>query len=713
MVVALTGGAWRRRFGTALRSWASGLVEAERERWPLWFPVAFGLGIALYFLAEEEPGWAGGLAPLLALTLAWWFLRDRMVVSYLLLLFLAGAAGFAAAQLRTSVVAAPLLTERFGPTEISGTLLGLERRATDNRLLLRPFAIEGLTAEQLPRKLRLRSAGEKALALAPGDRVRLRAVLLPPPPPVVPGGFDFGRRAFYLQIGATGFVLGEVAVEAEGAEGGWLLFWSRLRDELGARVRASLPPDQAGVAEALLTGERSGIEPAVQEDYRRSGLAHLLAISGLHVGLIAGIFFFSLRALLALSPRLALHWPIKKVAALATALLLPLYLPMVGASVPTQRACFMALVVLAAVLLDRRAISLRLVAFAAFVVLAWTPETLLTASFQLSFAAVTALVAAYEAWQARRSDWERQAAWSQRLALYLLGVLASTLIATLATAPFAAYHFQRLALYGLAANLLAVPLTAFWIMPLCLLSYLLMPLGLETLAFVPLGWSLTLLNGIAAEVAALPGATLEVPAMPLWGLAALASGGLWLCLWRSRWRLAGLLLLLLGALSPLFSRPPDILVTGDLRLVGLSAPDEALWLSSRRSGRFPAEVWLRRRAQEEPLYWSPDSASQPPWLTCDTLGCRYRHGGIETALALKAEALVEDCSGVDLLIAFVPVPRGCLPRSPVVDRFDFWRNGTHAVWLSRGQAEVSSVGAERGRRPWNPPRRSGRNVVLP
>ncbi len=712
MVVGYLESRRRLGLGRALNAWAAGLVEAERERWLLWLPVAFGLGISLFFLMDSDPAWWFALPLLGVVVLALFLLRAQLAISYSLVLLLAFGLGFGAAQLRTALVAAPLLTERVGPTEVRGTLLQLERRKADTRLLIKPSSIAGLERTQLPAKVRLHVAGRKELALRPGDRVTLRATLLPPPPPVIPGGYDFGRQAFYRQIGASGFVLGPVSLMGDRQESGWMLFWSQLRDSLGQRVRTLLPPEEAGVAEALLTGQRAGIDPQVQENYRRSGLAHLLAISGLHVGLIAGIFFFSLRALLALWPPLALRWPIKKVVALITALLLPFYLPMVGASVPTQRACLMALVVLAAVLLDRRAISLRLVAFAALVVLAWTPETLLSASFQLSFAAVTALVAVYEAWTRRRPDWEGRKGLDQRLTLYLIGVLASSLIATLATAPFAAYHFQRLALYGLGANLLAVPLTAFWIMPWCLIGYLLMPLGLEDLAFVPLGWGLSTLNWIAAEVAALPGATLEVRAMPLWGLVALASGGLWLCLWRSHWRLAGLFFLVLGAVSPVFQRAPDILVTGDMRLIGLAGPQEQLWLSSKRVGRFPAEVWLRRRAQGEAQTWS-QSAGEGRWLACDSLGCRYRHDGLEIALALKPEALREDCSAVALLIAFSPAPRACLPDGIVLDRFDFWRWGTHAVYLSSDGIDVTSVGQARGQRPWNPPRQSGRAVYLP
>ncbi|GAB5468991.1 MAG: ComEC/Rec2 family competence protein [Rhodospirillales bacterium] len=691
-------------------AWFERLIEVERDRWLLWLPVAFGGGIALYFLMSREPPWWLALPPLALATLGLLLSRKTLPLVYGFALLAMLAAGFAAAQLRTATVAAPLLVERIGPTTVTGRLILAERRLGDTRLLIAPTAIEGLTAQELPKRARLRLAGKAYVAVAPGDLVRLRATLLPPPPPAVPDGYDFGRDAFYRAIGATGFAFGSPEILAASEVGGWRLFWEGLRDSLGQRIRAVLPPDEAGVAEALLTGQRAGIAPAMQEAYRASGLAHLLAISGLHVGLIAGLFFLGLRALLALSPWLALHWPIKKIAALVTALLLPFYLPMVGASVPTQRACLMALVVLIAVLLDRRAISLRLVACAALVVLAWSPEVLLGASFQLSFAAVTALVAVYETWRARRRGWEADEGLPRRLLFYLLGVLTTSLIAGLATAPFAAYHFHRLALYGLFANLMAVPLTAFWIMPWCLLVYLLLPFGLEGLAFQPLSWGLALLNAVAQETAALPGALIAVPAMPLWGLACFALGGLWLCLWRSAWRFFGLALLLAGALSPTLLRPPDILITGDGRLIALADPEGRLTLSSARVARFPAEVWLRRRAQASAETWD---RLEGPWLRCDTLGCRYRHDGGLAALALTSEALREDCQGVDLLIAKSPVPRGCLPGGPTIDRFDLWRDGTHAAWLSAEAVRIRSVAEARGARPWSPPKQSKRRVVLP
>jgi competence protein ComEC len=282
-----------------------------------------------------------------------------------LLGLLAAALGFAAAQGRSATVAAPLLTERFGPAEIVGRIEELERLGGAARLTLAPLAIEELSDEQLPALVRLRVAKPPEMAL-PGAVVRLTGVLLPPPGPAMPGGYDFAREAFFRGLGAVGFAFGAVTVEEDAAAAsGWSLFWSRLRSKIGLALRQELEGDVAAVAEALLTGERAAISEPLLEAYRDSGLAHLLSISGLHISLVAGLFFFSLRAAMAAVPVLALNFPIKKWAAAVALAVLPFYAFLVGASVPTLRASLMLMLVLLAVLLDRRAISLRLVAWAA------------------------------------------------------------------------------------------------------------------------------------------------------------------------------------------------------------------------------------------------------------------------------------------------------------------------------------------------------------
>jgi len=694
------------------RDWLAAALAAERERWALWLPVAFGAGIGLYFALPSEPPAAAGFGGAAALFAALLAARRRALARLLLLALLAAAVGFALAGLRTRLVAAPLLLERLGPVELSGVIERMEPDGRTTRITLAPLAIEGLATETLPRRVRVRVPGVVPEEARPGAVLRLRATLLPPPGPSLPGGYDFGREAWFRGLGAVGyaFQMGRVEAAAPAAVG-WDLWWSGLRRDWSQRLRALLPGDAGAVADALVTGERGGLSTALEQAYRDSGLAHLLSISGLHVGLLAGLIFLGLRAALALVPPLALRWPIKKWAAAAAFVALPPYLWLVGASIPTQRACLMVMIVLLAVLLDRRALSLRLVAWAAVLVLALAPEALLTPSFQMSFAAVTALIAAYDVISRRRAGREA-AAWPWRLLLYLGGVLLSSLIASTATAPFAAFHFDRLSLFGLVANLAAVPITAFWIMPLALLAYVLFPLGWEAAALVPLGWGVEAVNWVALRVGQWPGAALLVPAIPLWGLLLVTFGGLWLCLWSRPWRLAGIALLLAGALSPLAVRAPDLLVSGDAKVVGLADPEGQLWLSSTRAGRFSSDEWLERRGQAAAASWWADETGVAGWLSCDALGCVYRRGGRQVALALTGEALLEDCWGSDLVLSLVPVRRACPKGTAVLDRFDLWREGAHALWVEADGIRSESVAQWRGDRPWSP-RRSGEAVALP
>ncbi|WP_037256294.1 ComEC/Rec2 family competence protein [Rhodovibrio salinarum] len=682
---------------------------AERERWALWLPVAFGSGIAVYFtLQREPPGWIGllavGFAALFALQA-----RGRTWVMLGALALGAVGAGFGAAQLRTYLVAAPVLQEEHGPARIHATVLEVEPRATGHRLRLGEVAVARLDANLTPAVVRVTvSAG--APDILPGDRVRLLAVLSPPPEPAAPGAYDFARRAYFEQLGAVGFALGGVERLARAPGAGpsaWDLWWAQRRQTIARRVRAAVPGRAGTVAAALMTGERSAIPEDVLQTMRDSGLAHLLAISGLHVGLIAGLVFFAVRAAIALVPAVAVRVQAKKWAALAAALAGFCYLWLVGATIPTQRAFLMLALVLLAVALDRSALTMRLVAWAAFVVLLLHPESLVSASFQMSFAAATALVAAYEGLRSHTFGRTSQRSIPMRLVLYAGSVALTSVIAILATGPFAVFHFNRLALYGLAANLVAVPLTAFWIMPAALVAFALMPLGLDGFGLTVMGWGIAGMLAVAETVADWPGAVAVLPSPSRAGLALIIAGGVWLCLWQRRWRLWGLAAVAVGCLSVPWGPRPDVLVTGDARLIGVRAASGELWVSTQRRERFSRDVWMRRLGTQRVQTWPPWGQAESADLTCDPLACLFRKNSLTAALVRDGRALAEDCRMADVLVAVVPVARiKCARPSILVDRFDLWRAGTHAIYLARDGPRVDTVRAHRGTRPWV--RRRGR-----
>jgi len=710
------------RFRAGLGALGSALSE-ERERWALWIPVGLGLGIGLYFSLPVEPtGWIGAAASIAALAVAL-AMRARLAPLLAALAALTVALGFTAAQLRTASVAAPALHKRIGPAAVSGRIVAIERLKTGRRLVLDGLTISRLTSDQTPERIRVVDR-KGTPALRPGNRVRLRAVLLPPPRPIAPGAFDFARRDYFRRIGATGYVVAPPERQARdtAGQGGFTLGLARLRQTIARRITASLGGAAGGIAAALLTGGRGGIPKETLGALRDSGLAHLLAISGLHLSLVAVILFFGIRAGLALIEPMALRRPIKKFAAVAALVGAFGYLLLTGATVPTQRAFIMLAIVLLGVLVDRVAISMRLVAWAAVVVLLMAPESLLSVSFQMSFAAVVALVAVYEALRTHAPGWRSDPRWWRQIVLYVGAVALTTFVAGAATGPFAVFHFNKLALFGVAANLVAVPITAFWVMPLGLAALFLMPFGLEQLALVPMGWGLDVVISAAETVAAWPGAVTLLPAMPDWGLLAIALGGLWLALWRGGWRFGGAAVLAGGLASGLFAPSPDVLVSEAGRLLAVKAPDGALVLSSRRFARFQGGAWLRQAGQPTTRDWPTDPArskaslkrarnqtvngaaiaatGRARWLACDGLGCIYRAKGQVVALAHDERALGEDCRLATVFVSLQPLAGRCPLARQKIDRFDLWRAGTHAIYLAPDAIHVKTVRGSQGERPW-------------
>ncbi len=552
-----------------------------------------------------------------------------------------------------------------------------------------------------PRLVRLTLRFKQQPILGIGDRVRLRAVLMAPAGPAAPGAYDFARAAWFKEIGAVGYGVSRPQVIRAAEQNGFATLGARIgvwRHDLARHLRSQLPGEVGAVAAALMTGDRGAIPERNLQDMRDAGLAHLLAISGLHVGLIAGWLFFALRFLLALVPALALRAPIKKWAA-ATALIRAFaYMLLTGGTVPTQRAFLMLALVMLAVMLDRVAISFRLLAWAAVAVLLWAPESLLSVSFQMSFAAVVGLTAIYEGLGPVMVRWRAEGARAKRLWLYLGAVLLTTLVASVATSPYALFHFNRVAMYGLAANLLAVPLTALWVMPWALAAFVLLPFGWEQLALVPMGYGIQAILAVAHTVAAWPGAVTLVPAFSVFALTAMTLGGLWLCLWRGRWRYGGVLAMAFGMALAAMADPPDILIDGRGKAMAGRLPDgRVLVAAPYRRKNIVLSTWLRRWGAEGPV-------KDERIMRCDRLGCALSHEGSSVGFARDARALEDDCRIADLVLSAVPVRFNCPSAQIVIDRFDLWRRGAIALRWRDGVISVEGANDSRDDRPWSRPR---------
>lgn len=689
---------------------AADLLASERDRWMLWLPVLVGSGVGLYFALDHEPPcWLGGVTLAMVAVLAMVACRSgqrRPLLPVVALAALAVAAGFAVAQAQALLLATPMLAEPVGPVMLEGEVAAAESFPDGQRLTLAQVDVVGGVDAPMPERLRLRLRGSQPL-VRPGDRVRLRAMLMPPPAPAVPGGYDFQRQAFFDGLGAVGYSVGKATLlapeNAGGGEagGGIGLAFARVRFAVGQQVREHLQGATAAVALALLTGEQQAIPDATMQAIRDSGLAHLLSISGLHIGLVAAMVFIVVRSALALLPAVALRLPIKKLAAIVSVLAAGGYTLLADAPVPSQRSFLMVAIVLLAVLVDRQGISIRLVAFSALVILLTQPASMLGPSFQMSFAAVVALIAAYEVIEERRRPSSRPRRPMRQLLLYVGGVVLSTLVASVATTPFAIYHFSRFQVWGIAANMLAVPVTGFWIMPWAVVAMLLMPFGWEGLGLRPMGWGVDVVIEIARHIAAWPAAVVLLPPLPAVDLVLTTLGGAWLCLWRRRWRLLGLLAIAAGAAGLLPVRAPDVLVAADGRLLAVRGEAGELVFSARNTARSTREAWLRRSAAPAAASsWPVRGIAAGGRLRCDPLGCIYRANGRTIAFARTVEALLDDCRLADVVISMTPIRGRCPSAELRIDRRDLARDGAHALWLGEAGVSVESTRGRRGERPW-------------
>ncbi|GLK80917.1 ComEC/Rec2 family competence protein [Methylopila turkensis] len=694
----------------AARGWfaAHFAEEIELGRPALWFPVAFGVGVIVYFAAAEEPQlWAAGLlagAAVMGVVAA----RRRFIALGVALGLAAGAFGFLAAKIAAVRAEAPQLA-RAQRAEVVGRVVLIEPRDRGmRRVTVAVERLGDLKASGTPRRMRVTIGREPSLDA--GDRLALTAFWRAPQGPVRPGGYDFARVAFFQGVGATGSQPKDVRRLAPAAEETAPERVSAAVERLRARltervVQAIGGGPEAAVAAALVTGVRGPIPQDVDDDLRAAGLSHILSISGLHMALVAGVLFWLVRAALALSQTAALGWPVKQIAAVAALGGAAFYLALSGAEVATQRAFLMAAVVFAAILIGRPALTLRNLALAALAVTALTPDALLGPSFQMSFAAVAALIATFEAWPRRRERPEpttRLGAAIRWLGTAAAVALVTTLVAGLATAPFAAYHFHRVTPYALAGNALATPLISLIVMPSVVGGLLFAPLGLDGPWWRLMGLGLEGVLAIARAVASWPGAERATGAFGEASLVLFALGICWLCLWRTALRFLAVAPILAALALAAWPTRPDVVIDPAGRSIAVRGPDGKLALVGAGRSGFAAKVWVAADG-EEPPGTSSGARRAVGAGRCDAYGCvAPLGGGGVAALVWDPRAFEEDCRRATLVVTRLEAPPACFDRAAVVDRRALAATG--ALELKRdGLRFVGTAARTPGSdRPWSP-----------
>ncbi|HTU12747.1 MAG TPA: ComEC/Rec2 family competence protein [Allosphingosinicella sp.] len=677
--------------------------EAERAQLPLWLPVGLLSGIAAWFFLPDWPAWTAFLLLSGGAVLALLALAPGTRWGRALALFgLAAALGCALIWWRAEQAAAPRI-EREQLMQVTAIVETVQSLAAEEavRLVVRPVG------EGLPLRLRVNVDQAKVPAgLVPGATVTLRAWIMPPAPMAVPGGYDFSRTAWFQQIGGTGRAL-DIAVTAAPAGQSLAARIAGWRQSLSAHVREKLGHGgEAGIAAALATGDQFGIPEADAEAMRRSGLAHLLSVSGLHLTAVVGAVMLLVLKLLALSPALALRCRLILIAAAAGALAGVAYTLLTGAEVPTVRSCIAALLILLGIALGREALTLRLVAVGALVVLLLWPESLPGASFQMSFAAIVAIIALHENPRIQAFVSRRDEFFPLRLGRFLFALVLTGLAVELALMPIALFHFHKAGLYGALANVVAIPLTTFIIMPLEALALLFDLIGLGAPFWWLTGQALSFLLWLAHATAAAPGAVALLPAMPAAAFALMAAGGLWICLWRSTWRRLGMIPVAAGALWALLTPAPDIIVTGDGRHLALRNEDGSFAILRARAGDYVRDTLAEAGGTEAELL---DIESLPNAACSDALcaatierdGRRWRLLATRSRHLVAWPDMIRACAEADIVVADRDLPRGCAPRWLRADRTFLRRTGGLSIRLGDPPA-IATVAERVGRHPWAP-----------
>lgn len=651
----------------------------------IWWPLAMGLGIAGFFLLPNDPPLIlGPILAALAFAVFRFVKHEWRIAPFMLLLF---AVGFSLIQFRTWSMEEQRWTGGDRSVSFTATVEDVTPVAKGVRLLLRDVAIEKPAISL--KKIRVTCKSCTADSAAIGSRVAGRGQLSSPEGPAREGGFDFRRVAFYRGIAATGFLYGAPDI-VEGAKPDPNDFFRQARHRLANIVETHIAnEDTRALGTALLTGVQTSLPDKLREAYQVSGLAHIYSISGLHLGFVAGFLFFLFRGAFALTP-LALRWPVKKIAAGMALVAIVAFTLFTGDSVPTWRSLIMASVVLIAVMTDRFAFTLRVVALAAIAILIVMPEMILDISFQLSFAAVAALVAWME-WMERPSSHIPRS----RLYRILRDVIVTTLLASIATLPFILHSFGRLPAYSIVSNAIGIPFTGFVIMPLVLLTLILFMFGLAPLGLILLAPFLDLLNGWAYEVASWPYAGLRVPVIPGWVVVICALSLYAACAHPRRWT-AGVLLasyLILGffAFKP---APKPVLYASQDGLVAFKEGD-TLWVSSTTKDKFDRAQWAADWGIEDKTPVKlPMEGAVGAIGHCNRDACSVTLNEKRVHILRSAVAAPEACADKDAFVIAPDVRIGNCAAAKA-DRNDLFFNGAYAL----KEEKLKPVGGK-ARRVW-------------
>lgn len=663
------------------------------------------IGICLYFNLPIEGNakiCAMSLVILLGasiLTRSYQKLNNVFLVTLIILL------GYSLALYRTHTSATPLLSKSFKPYQVV-MMVEENQPLQKNRIRYtgKVISLSKLDRQKTPKRIRIRTT-DQGPRFQYGDLICMKAMLARPKGPIRAGGYDFGLALWFKKIGGTGFNISPLKLCPY--QNNHIKHHSSLdqiianiRSFIGSKIDNGLNEPERAMARALILGDRGRVNKEDLEAMRKAGLGHLLAISGLHMAVFGGTLFILLRALMALFPIFSQNHPIKKYAAFGALIGSFAYFLISGQSIPTQRAVLMISVLFTAIMIERTALTLRNVAVAALIILILRPESLMSAGFQMSFAAVTALIISYnflreyEPFQNLNNG--QRASWLKPF-YYLGGIWFTSIIAAIATAPFAIYHFHNISYMGPIGNMLAIPIFSLLLMPSALISLILMPFGLETIAFIPLKYSISLLLSTAHWTASFDPAVITTGAINFSSVLIMMVGLILIFFTNKPLNYLGIVLLSLAPISAAQYKKPDLYIGASAEIIALRGDDQKLYAPTGRKGTFILNNWLKADADTRSLNFVRNNK----YLLCDDTACSGKTAGLRVTLIKSIAALEDACETADILIYKFAITRKCKKPKLTLTKRDLTNSGALSIYIKDKKMEIITANGFRKNRIWS------------
>lgn len=665
-------------------------ISKEAESLFYWIPVAIGLGIIFFFQLPFDPDPNIAIAATISTILITYLLRKFYIPYTIALAILFFVLGYSAAQYRAISLDAPKIKEKIEDIWIEANISEITYFDNGRRLILENIDSDDLLSYETPLKIRVNTRSDVS-SFQIGDRVLLKASLMPPPEPMIPNGFDFSYYLYFKQIGAIGFAKSRIILLDENTKNSFENYVNKLRKAIADRISSQIENPFAAIANGMMVGDASQINKDDFDIIRVSGIAHIIAISGMHIVCVVGMVFFATRFLLTRFSDFALRYNVKKVSALIAIIFSFIYLLISGSPVSAQRAFVMSSLVLSAIVFDRNSTPMRSIAISAIIILLITPEALMGASLQMSFAACVALIASYEV-STKFFAHKFGRSFIAKSTIYITSVTFSTLVAGAATAPFIIYHFNQFSTYSILANILCVPLSDFFIMPFGMISMLLMPVGLDFITLKPMEWGLIAMFNYAKYISELPNASFFIPSFTSYGMSFVIVGGLVLCFLSTRLRYAGLIAIVIGFTTLKDVRKPDIAIDKSGKFFVIKDEKDNLYFSAKRIPKFAKGAWMQNLGIN-------DFQTINELNSCDENSCYISNANSKSAYVVFGE-VQHQCKDADVVLNLSNQEYKC-SNSKVIKKADLIEKGGHLIWLLKDGIKIKTVLENRPKRIWN------------